>query len=195
MSMDVATFARQLRRDGVEAARHEADKIVEDARKEAERIKADAEKLAVKLEKEAQANIERQKQRASDEMKLLARDLTAAFRAGIEEAGARLLREKVADNLNDKKIVQEAIKELISSQESGRDWEVALGQKVAKPLADVVVKLLKAKGSKAIIAQELSRAGFEMREADGNEVFEVTEDSVTDSFRKLLSPELRKLLE
>ena len=28
-----------------------------------------------------------------------------------------------------------------------------------------------------------------------NEVFEVTEESVTESFRKLLSPELKKLLE
>ena len=38
MGMDVATFAKQLREDGIEAAKAEAAKILTDARKEAEKI-------------------------------------------------------------------------------------------------------------------------------------------------------------
>lgn len=195
MGMDVATFARQLKADGIEAAKHEAEGILEEARKEAEKIKAAAKADAEKLEKDALDKIEKHKVRAADEMKLVSRDLTASFRKGIEEAGTRLLKLKVADSLNDKEIIKNAISELMKTQETGQAWEVALGAKIGKPLADVVVSLFKEKGAQATLTEELKRAGFEIRSADGNETFEVTEDSVTDSFRRLLSPELRKLLE
>jgi hypothetical protein len=41
----------------------------------------------------------------------------------------------------------------------------------------------------------LKKAGFEMRQVEGNEVIEVTEDSITESFQRLLSPELKKIIE
>ncbi len=50
-------------------------------------------------------------------------------------------------------------------------------------------------GAAVQLTGEMAKAGFEMRTAGGNEVFEVTEESVTETFRKLLSPELKKLLE
>jgi hypothetical protein len=53
--------------------------------------------------------------------------------------------------------------------------------------------MFKAKGADAKLGEALLKAGFEVRH--GNEVFEITEDSITESFKKLLSPELKKLLE
>lgn len=195
MGTDVATFAKQLREDGIEAAKAEGAKILTDARKEAEKIVSGARSESAKIEKEAQNRIQQNRRRSEDEMKLVARDLVNGFRKRIEEVGINLLKGKVAENLNDKEIVKTAISELLKNQKSGQDWEISLGEKIAKPLSETVVALFKEKGASVKLAAELSKAGFEMRTAGGNEVFEVTEESITESFRKLLSPELKKFLE
>jgi V/A-type H+-transporting ATPase subunit E len=195
MGTDVATFARQLKEDGIAAARTEAAKILADARKEAEKIISQAKAEAGRMEKEAQTRIQSERHRSEDEMKLVARDLVNSFRKRIEEAGTRLLKAKVSDSLNDKEVIRNAIAELLKNQKTGQEWEVSLGTVIAKPLADTVVALFKEKGAVAKLGEELAKAGFEMKTTGGSEVFEVTEVSVTDSFRKLLSPELKKFLE
>lgn len=195
MGTDVATFARQLKEDGIAAAKTEAAKILADARKEAEKIISQAKAETAKMEKDAQARIQSERHRSEDEIKLVARDLVNSFRKRIEEAGTRLLKSKVAESLNDKEILKNAISELLKNQKTGQEWEVSLGAAVAKPLAETVVALFKEKGATAKLSEELAKAGFAMKAGAGNEVFEVTEESVTESFKKLLSPELKKLLE
>ncbi|HAE40261.1 MAG TPA: hypothetical protein DCG57_16745 [Candidatus Riflebacteria bacterium] len=195
MGMDVATFAKQLREDGIEAAKAEAAKILTDARKEAEKIVSAAQSDAAKLEKEAKHKIQQEKHRSEDEMRLVARDLVSSFRKRIEDVGARLLKEKVAEGLNEKEVIKTAIVEMLKMQSDKKDWEVSLGAKIAKPLADVVIAQFKEKGAVVKLGQELGKAGFEMRAGGGSEVFELTDESVTDTFKKLLSPELKKLLQ
>lgn len=195
MGTDVATFARQLKEDGIAAAKTEAAKILTDARKEAEKIIHQARAEAAKAEKEAQTKILASRHRSEDEMKLVARDLVSSFRKRIEDAGTKLLKTKVAESLNDKEVIKNAISELLKTQKTGQEWEIALGATVARPLADTVVSLFKEKGATVKLSEELAKAGFSMRTSGGSEVFEVTEESVTDSFKKLLSPELKKFLE
>ncbi|MBU1106132.1 MAG: hypothetical protein KKB51_05635 [Candidatus Riflebacteria bacterium] len=195
MGMDVATFAKQLKEDGIEAARVEATKILVDARKEAEKIISTAHADAARLEKDAKHRIQQEKHRSEDEMKLVARDLVNSFRKRIEEVGARLLKEKVAEGLNEKEVIKTAITEMLKTHSKSQNWEVSLGEKIAKPLADVVIALFKEKNASVKLGQELAKAGFEMRAGGGNEVFELTDESVTETFKKLLSPELKKLLQ
>ena len=195
MGTDVATFARQLREDGIEAAKTEAAKILADARKEAEKIVNAARTEAAKVEKESQARIQQNRHRSEDELRLVARDLINTFRKKIEEIGTRLLKGKVAEGLNDKEIIRTAITELLKTQQSGQKWEITLSAKIAKPLAEAVAAVFRENGAAVQLTGEMAKAGFEMRTAGGNEVFEVTEESVTETFRKLLSPELKKLLE
>ena len=83
---------------------------------------------------------------------------------------------------------------MLRIQSDKKDWEVSLSAKIAKPLADVVMAQFKEKGAVAKLGQELNKAGFEMRAGGGSEVFELTDESVTETFKKLLSPELKKLL-
>ena len=195
MGTDVASFAKQLREDGIEAAKEEAAKILADARKEAEKIVNTAKSDAAKVEKEAQTRIAQNQSSSESEMRMVARDIIIGMKKKIEEIGTALLKEKVAESLNDKDILKVAITELLKNQQSGKDWEVSLNEKVAKPLADYVVASFKDNGAVAKLVSGLKKAGFEAHATGENEVFEVTDESITESFRKLLSPELKKLLE
>ena len=193
MGTDVASFAKQLKEDGIEAAKAEAAKILDEAQKKADKIINAAKAESDKLEKETQTRIQQNRTRSEDEMRLVARDLLISFRKKIEEVGVNLLQGQVAEAVNDGEVIKTAITELLKEQSSGKNWEVSLSGKLGPNLAQVVVNMFKAKGANAKLGEALLKAGFEVRH--GNEVFEITEDSITESFKKLLSPELKKLLE
>jgi V/A-type H+-transporting ATPase subunit E len=195
MGTDVAAFAKQLKEDGIDAARKEADSLLSDANQKGKKIIADAKIEAEKMLKDAELEITNKKHRSEAEMQLVARDLMNGLKKRIEDVGAALLKGKVAEQLNTEEVIKSSISELLKNQETGKEWELALGKKVAKPLAGAVVSLFKEKGATARMAEELNKAGFELRSDSGTEVIEVTEDSVTEAFKKLLSPELKKIIE
>lgn len=195
MGTDVAAFAKQLKEDGIDAAKKEAESILAEARKEAKKLLDGAKVEIEKMEKDAEARIAQKRANSEAEIQLAARDLMNSFRKRIEEVGSQLLKGKVAENLNDKDVVKNAIGELLKTQKTGQEWELSLGEKLGKSLADSVSALFKAEGATVKLAEELKKAGFELKAAKGNEVIEVTEDSIIESFKKLLSPELKKILE
>lgn len=195
MGTDVAAFAKQLKEDGIDAAKKEAESILAEARKEAKKLLDSAKAEIEKMEKDAEHRIAQKRSNSEAEIRLAARDMMNSFRKRIEEVGAQLLKGKVTENLNDKDVVKNAIAELLKNQKKGQEWELALGEKVGKPLADMVTLLFKAEGASVKLVEELKKAGFELKAAKGNEVIEVTEESIVDSFKKLLSPELKKIIE
>lgn len=195
MGTDVAAFAKQLKEDGIDAAKKEAESILAEARKEAKKLLDSAKAEIEKMEKDAEHRIAQKRSNSEAEIQLAARDMMNSFRKRIEEVGAQLLKGKVTESLNDKDVVKNAIAELLKNQKKGQEWELALGEKVGKPLADMVTLLFKAEGASVKLVEELKKAGFELKTAKGNEVIEVTEESIVDSFKKLLSPELKKIIE
>lgn len=195
MGTDVAAFAKQLKEDGIDAAKKEAEGILAEARKEAKKLLDSAKSEVEKMEKDAENRIAQKRTNSEAEIQLAARDLMSSFRKRIEEVGTQLLKGKVAENLNDKEVVKNAISELLKTQKTGQEWELALGEKLGKSLADIVTSLFKAEGASVKLVEELKKAGFELKAAKGNEVIEVTEDSISESFKKLLSPELKKILD
>lgn len=195
MGTDVAAFAKQLREDGIDAAKKEAEGILADARKEAKKLLDSAKAEIEKMEKDAETRIAQKRSNSEAEIQLSARDLMNSFRKRIEEVGSNLLKGKVSEALDDKEVVKNAISELLKTQKTGQEWELALGEKVGKPLADTVVSLFKGNDASVKLAETLKKSGFELRSEKGHEVIEVTEDSVIESFKKLFSPELKKILE
>lgn len=195
MGTDVAAFAKQLKEDGIDAAKKEAEGILAEARKEAKKLLDSAKSEVEKMEKDAESRIAQKRTNSEAEIQLAARDLMSSFRKRIEEVGTQLLKGKVAENLNDKEVIKNAISDLLKTQKTGQEWELALGEKLGKSLADIVNSLFKAEGASVKLVEELKKAGFELKASQGNEVIEVTEDSISESFKKLLSPELKKILD
>ena len=195
MSTDVATFAKQLKEDGIDAAKAEADKIISEAKQSADKIISDAKNKAEQMLKDSENKIAQKNQRAEAEIQLSARDTMGSVKKSIEKVGTALLQEKTKEVLNEKEIIKDAISELLKHQESGQAWEISLGKKIAKPLADTVVALFKQNGASVKLSKELTKAGFELKVASSNEVIELTDESITESFKKLFSPELKKIIE
>lgn len=196
MAMDVATFAKQLKEDGIDAARSEAEKILSDARAKAEALKKEGEAAAQKRLQSIEEEATKFRQKAEAELRLVARDLLIDVKRQIEKTMGTLLKEKIAGALALDEVVKSAILELLKSQKSGKEWELALGPTVGKSLAAAAVtELFKTAGAQGKLVEGFKGAGFELKAKGGTEVIEVSDESVATAFRALLSPELIKLLD
>lgn len=194
MAMDVATFTKQLREDGVAAARQEADKIIAEAKQRAQAIESEGRQAAAQAMKEGEAKVMKDRQRAEAELKLAARDLLLGVKKRIEAVAVLLLKEKIGTALSSADVVKTALVELLKQQKTGLEWELSLGPTVGKSLAEAAVNdLFKSGQAKAKLGLALTQEGFALR--DKTEVLEVTEESVAEACRRLMSVELQKLLD
>jgi len=193
---DVAAFARQLKQDGIEAARAEAARILEEARAQAGGILQQAEAAAAKTQADALASIERERQRFFAEIRLAARDTLLSVRRDIEHVAARLLRTRIGDALATDEVVRAAIVELIKDPPPGKQWEISFGPRVGKALVEAVVNdLFKGREASIALREELHRTGLEFRASGEGEVLELSEESVAEAFRRIMSPELNRLID
>ena len=196
MATDVAAFAKQLREEGIEAAKQEAERIIAEAKAKAAQIVDEAKSSAAKLHQNAQEEIARKRQRSEAELKLVARDLILTVKGQIEQVAAGLLREKVAKALSTEEVVKASLIELMKNQSTGKEWEMTLGTTVGQPLAQAVVgDLFQTTGASVKLSEGFKKAGFQLKGLGGTEVVEVSDESITEAFRRLLSPELQKILD
>jgi V/A-type H+-transporting ATPase subunit E len=196
MATDVAEFARQLKEEGIEAAKKEAESIIAEAKAKAGEILAEAKSSAEKFQQVAQEEIARNRQRSEAELGRTARDLILGLKSQVEQVAAVLLREQVGQAFAMEEVVKAAIMELVRTQKTGRAWELALGPTVGKTLAEAVVAdLFRTAGAEVKLGEGFKRAGFELRVQGESEVIEVSDASVAEAFRRLLSPELQKILD
>ncbi|MCK8603651.1 hypothetical protein [Desulfoferrobacter suflitae] len=195
MATDVAEFARQLRQDGIDAAQSEAQKIIAEARATAEQTTTEAKLSAQKMLAEAEQEIARKFQRSEAELKLAARDIMLKLKRQIEQIVQDLLKEKTGKVLSCEQVIKSAVMEVIKSQKTGSDWELALGPSVGEPLAKAVVdEFCQSEHSQMKLVDGFNKAGFQLKSKVGSEVIEVSDDSMAEAFRRLLSPELQRIL-
>jgi len=196
MATDVAEFARQLREEAIDAARTEAEKIAAEARAKADQIMRDARLSAQKLQEDTEHEIARRFQRSEAELKLVARDLMLNVKRQIEQVAQDLLKQKTGELLSSEEVLKSAILELVRNQKTGKEWELALGPTVGEPLANAVVEdLFTSENAHMKLLDGFKKAGFQLKSRAGSEVIEVSDESLADAFRRLLSPELQKILD
>jgi len=195
METDVATFAKLLKQDGIDAARAEADKILEEARTQAAAIMQHSRAAAEKILLDARSEIERQRQRHVVEIQLAARDMMLKVKEEIERVALLLLRQPIGEALAADEVVRAAIVESIKNGAPGQEWEIRVGPKIGKALVQATVNdLFKGREAAVTLIEEFRGSGLEFRSSAG-EVLELSEESVAEEFRRLMSPELSRLVD
>lgn len=194
METDVAAFARQLKQDGLDAARVESSRVMDEARAQAAQIVQQARADAEKILRDARQEIERRHERQSVEIRLVARDAMLQVREEIERVALLLLRRPIGEALATDEVVRAAIVEVIRNSAQGQQWEIRVGPRIGKALAQAAVgDLFKGSDAVATLVEEFGRSGLEFRSGAG-EVLELSEESVTEVFGRLLSPELSRIV-
>jgi len=195
METDVAAFAKLLKQDGIDAARAESSGILDEARTHAAEIVRQAQAAAGKVLRDAESESERQRGRQAVEIRLVARDTMLKVKEEIERVALLLLRQPIAEALAADEVVRAAIVELVQNSASGQEWEIRVGPRIGKALVQATVNdLFKGREAAVTLIEEFRRSGLEFRSGAG-EVLELSEESVTDLFRRLMSPELSRIVD
>lgn len=195
METDVAAFAKLLKQDGIDAARTEASMILEEARARAAEIVQQAQAAAEKVLRDTQSEIDSQRQRQAVEIRLVARDTMLRVKEEIERVALLLLRQPIGEALAANEVVRAAIVELARNSAPGQEWEIRVGPKIGKALVQAAVNdLFKGREAAVTLVEEFRKSGLEFRTGAG-EVLELSEESVAAVFRRLMSPELSRLLD
>lgn len=195
METDVAAFAKLLKQDGIDAARAAASEILDAARAQAAEILQQARAAAEKLMRDAQSGIESQRQRQVAEIRFIARDTMLKVKEEIERVALLLLRQPIGETLSTDEVVRAAIVEVVQNSEPGQEWEIRVGPGIGKALVQATVNdLFKGRQGAVNLIEEFRGSGLEFRSGAG-EVLELSEESVAEVFRRLMSPELSRLLD
>lgn len=214
-SSGVQALIDRLREQGVEPGRQEAKRIVSDAQQRAAEIMAQAAADAEQLRRQAQTDIAREREAATDALKMAARDMVLAVKEDMAVRFASEVRRLVRVELEDPDFLKRLILDIAGKATADLDQQTEM--EVLLPTRVIGVDELRANPEEAShgrlslyvlgLSQEVLRQGIALRPdpngtagirlqlTDDDVVIDLTDDTVATLLLRHLLPRFRALLE
>ena len=198
MEMELKDLIDKIKKDGVEQAESDASAVMEQAQAKASKILEDANKQKESILKEAESTASAFRKSTEQALKQSARDVLLSLRDRVGEFFARLVKEKVKDELNQgalKDIIVKTVDHCVSK--GSVDIEILVNDKdkavLEKALFSALAKDIKekvtVKGSKAV------DKGFRIGEKGKDSYLDFTDQAIAEGFRRYLNPKLIETLD
>lgn len=202
MAETIETFVAKLQEEGVQAGRHEADRIRDEAEKQAKDIVDQARRQAAEIVADAKTQAEDNLARSRTEMALAARDAVLRLQEVLGRALSAVLTQQTRAKLTDDDFLGKLLHELVMTYVNN-DFQCkeVLRINVAPEMREKLISwALKEIGEESVqhvrlsidLKGTLSDAGFEYT-CSGSTV-EVTAESVVEALMGLVGPALRELI-
>ncbi len=197
MDAQLQELLESIKKEGIETAKQESERIIEDARKEAAQIVADAETQGKTIVERAKNEAARLEATAKDAIRQAGRDLVLSLESQIGRIFERIVRETVSATY-DEKVLQDAIVGIVSAfpKAETQDLEVLL----SKDDLDRVESSLRGRLGQAIgegveiaIAGGLD-SGFRLSEKEGQAYYDFSAEGIAEALSAYLNPRLASLI-
>ena len=184
MELQIGDLIASIRKEGIDAADQEAEKIVGEARKKAEDILAAANTEAKRLRESAQRDTELLKESANAEVSQAVRDAVLSFKSEIQSEYDKILSGEIRTALDD-----EALVKLIQAALAGED-----ASKYTAQIANVTEGLRSKLAAEIESGLEIKpvkniKAGFRLAAKDGSGYFDCSDEEIT----QMLAPYLKQI--
>ncbi|MCR5785323.1 MAG: hypothetical protein K6G40_06765 [Eubacterium sp.] len=184
MELQIQDLVSSIRKEGIDAANSESERIIAEAKAKAESIVADAKAEAKSTKELSEKEIGILRESAAVSAEQAKRDAMISFKKEIQAEFEKILSAKISEQFSD-----EALGKLIRAVVEGEDVsgytaevaEVSDGLKAV--LADEIKKGLTIKPTKAV------SAGFRLAQNDGSGYFDCSDEEVM----QMLMPYFRNL--
>ena len=179
MEMQIQDLVSAIKKEGIDAAQSEADKIIEQANKTAASILSKAQADAQVMIKKAEEHVEILKDRARTTADHAKRDAMLFFKKSVQTEFERLLEADIEKTVDDAVLAKLMIAALNGEDAANYTAEVAavtegLKGELAKALGDGL----------EIKANPNVRTGFKLTEKDGSGYFDCSDEEL----EKILAP-------
>ena len=184
MELQIQDLVSSIRKEGVDAANAEAEKILAEARQKADAIVSEAREQAEGAKEAAEKEIGILKESAAVSADQARRDAVLAFKKEIQAIYEKILREGIRDTLSG-----EALGKLIRAAAAGEDVSgyTAEVAEVSDGLKSALAKEIK--GGLDIRPSKNVKAGFRLAAKDGSGYFDCTDEEIAE----MLMPYFRDL--
>ena len=193
MEQKIEDLVASIRKEGIDKAREEADRILTEARKEAEGIIKGAEKERDRMIADAGKAIALERSSSEAAIRQAARDVSLSLRKSIEDEYTKILSRKAGEALHGGNLVS-LIKAAISGDVSGKAVELsgddlkALDADIRSEFAAEISKGLEFRASKRV------SSGFRISEKDGSGYIEISPDECQELLYPYLSDSLKQMI-
>ena len=191
----------QLKKEGIEAAKKEVEKIIQDAEAKAEDIIIDAEMKAKKITNQANSEAKKTKEQLEIELERAAKTALGAFKSSIEKAlVVPTIQEALASQLESpqfmEKVLLEMVKGFVSSGFKNSDLTIILPETMQNNIGAAFlgkIKMLTASKAVNVEFDDSISFGFKIGPSGEGYVYDFSDNGLIEIFAKFISPKFRDL--
>lgn len=198
MEIQLKELLDQIKKDGVDAAEIEAEKILASAKAEAEKIVSDAKAEANKLLESAKSENERMVKASEDAIRQAGRNVLISFRESVARELNAILGESVSSVYSPDTLAKLIIKfvESWESKPEAEDLSVLLNSEDLTSLETVLLSALKDRMQKGVMlkASDHFDGGFRIAVDNGQAFYDYSAQAVVDMLSNYLSPRVTEIL-
>ena len=194
MEQQIQDLVASIRKEGIDNAKAEADRIIKEAKAQADAIVKEAEKERDKMIADAEKSIALEKSSSEATIRQAARDVSLSLKKSIEDAYTRILKAGCGSAMHGDALLS-ILKAVISGEFSGKTVEIseedmkALSSSLSAAFAEEIRNGLEFKPSSRV------SSGFRIAEKDGSGYIDMTGDESAELLAPYLSSSLKALIE
>ena len=193
MEQQIQDLVASIRKEGIDSAKAEAERIISEARAQADAIVKEAEKERDKMIADAEKSIALEKSSSEATIKQAARDVSLSLRKSIEDEYSKILSAAISKEMHGSNLVS-IISAVLSGDLSGTAVELpqedlsALSAELSKTFASEIASGLEFRPSQSV------QAGFRISEKDGSGYIDVSAEKCQELLFPYLSDSLKSIL-
>ena len=198
MEIQLQELIDQIKKDGVEAAETEAQRIINEAKAEAERIVGEAQAQADELLLRAKQENEKTVKSGEEAIRQAGRNLLISFRESVARELKAIVGEHVSAVYSSDdfaSLIQEAVVSWAGKPDA-EEVSVLLNSDDLKKMEDTVLSALKERMLQGVTlkANDSFDGGFRIAVKDGGAYYDYSAQAVVDMLVHYLSPKVTALL-
>ncbi len=194
MEQQIQDLINSIKKDGIDSAEMEKKRIISEAEKERDRIILEAKNERESMLKSAMAEVEKEKERNNEALRLAARDLALSFKKEVEKKLQAILDEKVKSAFEGD-LLKDTLKTVIEAEfKSGA--VVTLPEENKDKLSLSLLKELTKElgcGIEIVYSKDFG-GGFTVMDKDGKAYIDLTDEEVVKLLYPYLSSKIRELI-
>ncbi len=197
METQLQELIDKIKKEGLENAEQEAEKIVAEARQKAEAIVAEAEEKAKSLRDKAKKEIQQQEQAGRQAMTQAGRDVIISLKKKITDIFDDILRREVEEAMKGRaleEIISVVVKEWV--KKGSADIAVLLGPEDLKTIESNLIKGLQdeiRQGVEIKVSDHLQN-GFFISEKDGSAYYNFSAEGIAEIISEYVNPKLAEIM-
>ncbi|MBN2123129.1 MAG: hypothetical protein JW821_02445 [Deltaproteobacteria bacterium] len=197
--MSIQSLLDKIRREGIEAAGREAEKVLEQAHSEAESILKKAREEAEDRLKQAEEEMVRDRASFETAMAQAARNLVLGIKKEIVDLCRGILERKTSEALTPEGMREVILKVLDKWEirEGRAELEILLSEEDRRALEDRLLGALQEELKGGVVLKPTGniRSGFRIGERDGGLHYDFTERGIAQLLSEYLGPRTARFLE